>query len=210
MSEDDIIAEGFSLVREGLISGDWSKVSEGYNLVSGEDLKPPEKQKTKLEKIREGIQSKKKISKPEKTIDNDQIEEENEGKILVSQMNIRELKVFLTSSGYGDGFFKDKSKKDLLEIAKSIQSQTNKDDDLGDRVGTKTTLFRGGEKFAVNGINIVESVVDPEEAEKNKVIASKTMNLPPRQRSSAFTNDINTDNPNREWGYHSKPPKRFG
>ena len=51
--EDEIIAKGLLSVKEGIVSGDWNKVCEGYNSISGEDLKPFEKPKSRLESIRE-------------------------------------------------------------------------------------------------------------------------------------------------------------
>jgi hypothetical protein len=59
MEEEETIAAGFLAVRTGILTGNWERVCEGYNLVSGESLEPPslEPPKTKLQKIREAIEA---------------------------------------------------------------------------------------------------------------------------------------------------------
>jgi hypothetical protein len=52
-NEDEVIARGFLLVKEGILNTDWDKVCEAYKLISGEDIKPPVPEKSKLERIRD-------------------------------------------------------------------------------------------------------------------------------------------------------------
>jgi hypothetical protein len=52
-NDDEVIIQGLGLIREGLVNNDLQKIYDGYNSISGEDLKPP--QKSRLEKIRGSI-----------------------------------------------------------------------------------------------------------------------------------------------------------
>jgi hypothetical protein len=82
INEDDLIAESFLKIREGILNQDWKLVLEAYKDISGEELElPAEKPKTRLESIREKMGQKpveKKERKPrakkEKTLKTDEIE----------------------------------------------------------------------------------------------------------------------------------------
>jgi hypothetical protein len=62
-SEDDIIAESFILIKEGILNGDWIKVCEAYENISGEKIEPPVKTETRLEKIRKVLSKSNKSEK---------------------------------------------------------------------------------------------------------------------------------------------------
>jgi hypothetical protein len=52
--EDVLIANAFIDVREGIVTGNWQKVCDAYESVSGKKLEPPNQpKKTRLEQIRE-------------------------------------------------------------------------------------------------------------------------------------------------------------
>ena len=40
MNEDELIADNLLLIRKGIEENNWNLVCEGYNAISGEDLKP--------------------------------------------------------------------------------------------------------------------------------------------------------------------------
>lgn len=66
IDEDELIAEGFIKLKQGILSQDWQMVLEVYNSISGETLKLPEQKKSRLEKIREKMQSSPPVSIEEK------------------------------------------------------------------------------------------------------------------------------------------------
>ncbi len=58
-NDDEIIAQAFIDLREGILSSDWQKVLSAYEAVTGEKLElPEEKPKSRLESIREQIAKK--------------------------------------------------------------------------------------------------------------------------------------------------------
>jgi hypothetical protein len=53
MTEEEIIATGLSLIKQGVLTSDWDKVCEGYKGILGEDLQPPKKEPvSRLSKIK--------------------------------------------------------------------------------------------------------------------------------------------------------------
>lgn len=53
-NEDEIIASGLNTILEGITSGDFQKVCDGYNSITGEEVEPPEvaPKLTKLQRIK--------------------------------------------------------------------------------------------------------------------------------------------------------------
>jgi hypothetical protein len=64
MNEDEIIAQAFIDIKEGILEVNWQKVCGAYEKISGEKIEPPTKPKTRLEAIREKMQDK--TPKPKK------------------------------------------------------------------------------------------------------------------------------------------------
>jgi len=58
MNEEELIANGLLMVGEGIMANDMQRICNGYNLITGADLKPVVKELTKLEKIRAAMAAK--------------------------------------------------------------------------------------------------------------------------------------------------------
>jgi hypothetical protein len=81
-TEEDIIAEAFVLIKEGILTLNWEAILDGYEMISGERLELPEKPKSKLEKIREKL-NKKEPSADKKKIDKKKTSESSEDQGIV-------------------------------------------------------------------------------------------------------------------------------
>lgn len=94
--DDDAIVENLLLIREGLLNKDFSKILEGYNNITGEDLII--ETKTKSEKIKEKFQqklNKTKVKKDMPMTDSDEVDltdEESENQSVIEK-NIGGMKV---------------------------------------------------------------------------------------------------------------------
>lgn len=64
-NEDEIIANAFLKIREGVLSSNWKLIAEAYKDISGEELElPEEKPKSRLEAIREKMNQSTPTKKP--------------------------------------------------------------------------------------------------------------------------------------------------
>jgi len=128
-SEDDLIVEGFLLVRAGILSGSWESVCAGYQLISSEHLEPPtpkEKPKTRLEKIREGI-----LSKVEVDDNADEVLEKGLGSVfkkekpeptLVEKRDDQSFAIKTTENFKGGDHFAQKGFK-VIETAENLSER---------------------------------------------------------------------------------------
>jgi hypothetical protein len=200
-NEDDIIAQGLVLVRTGIIENDWSKICEGYNSISGENLQPPTKPKSRLERIRESIQGQTDETQTiENTAvvdnDNDNTEVTTEELISFDNMTVVDLKEHLASFDIKIDSLKGKKKQDLIKLCKQL-AETKK--------ATLEVLVqkqKGGEKFGMGEITVISDPYDPELAIKNMALAAKTLKMP--NRKSVVVRDTSGDE-DADYRYYDKP-----
>lgn len=91
INDDDIIVANLLLIRDGLLSKDLTKVLEGYNEITGENLKLPEDEKqSKVDKIREKLaqEIKKSSNKSKESSEEDDINEDDLVETKVGAMSI--------------------------------------------------------------------------------------------------------------------------
>jgi len=71
LTDDDIIANGLSIIREGIVHGNWQLICDGYKLITLEELPVPKAEvkntKFNLDKIRSKVKNTQKVKKPKKT-----------------------------------------------------------------------------------------------------------------------------------------------
>ena len=156
MNEDQIIAEGLTLVRRGILDGDWQKVCDGYNHISGESLSSPKAEKSRLENIRELMQNidptpdhAKEVS--EKHSDLDHIDWHG---LTVKQILDTLQKKYQITVARKEFKLKD----DLIEIAENIEKDQNDIIENSEYIETVNE----------DGIHILSVPFDAKEAAKNK------------------------------------------
>jgi hypothetical protein len=192
MNEDQIIAQAFLSIRQGIITGDWNLVCQAYEAISGEKLEPPrQKPKSRLEAIREqmGLD----------TVESDEETEEtqSEGSIIdISLMSPAQLKELLLKKGYKNSDFKGKKREDLLEL---LLKPSPLEPDVK---SIQETEIQGGKRFGLGKVKIISDQFDPVEAEANKRLARSKM--PPVKRSTMPTD--NSDDENSDFRFHKNPP----
>lgn len=82
-SDDETIFRGLSNVREGILSGEWDLVCEGYNLITEDNLEPPDKPKlSKLERIRAKLKSESTEEENDEEI-NEETEDVQDGGMII-------------------------------------------------------------------------------------------------------------------------------
>lgn len=64
MTEEEVIATAFIKIEKGVTLADWSLVCEAFFDITGKNIEPPQKPKTKLEKIRELMDKKAELENP--------------------------------------------------------------------------------------------------------------------------------------------------
>jgi hypothetical protein len=192
MNEDQIIAQAFLSIRQGIITGDWNFVCQAYEAISGEKLEPPrQKPKSRLEAIREqmGLD----------TVESDEETEEtqSEGSIIdISLMSPAQLKELLLKKGYKNSDFKGKKREDLLEL---LLKPSPLEPDVK---SIQETEIQGGKRFGLGKVKIISDQFDPIEAEANKRAARTKM--PPVKRSTMPTD--NSDDESSDFRFHKNPP----
>lgn len=183
MNEDQIIAQGFKLLREGIVAGDWQRVCDSYELVSGEKLDPPnQKPKSRLESIREMILS----DVPAAT-------EEPQQKIVdATKLSMNELKEALLKRGFGPDRLKGKKKDQLMELLnKPIGYEPVSQ-------GSAVQEFQGGNRFGQGKIKVISDPYDPLEASLNaKLKIHKDTRMPTTEKPS---------DPDADFRLNTKPP----
>jgi hypothetical protein len=200
-NEDQIIAKGLMSIREGILSGSWSTVCEGYNAISGEDLKPAEKPKSRLENIRGLL----KVDSKEKSSEN--YNEPDPTLLTVSQ-----IKQALVNKGFEEGKLKGIKKNDLivlLESGKNTAQNVDKivDDEVGEIIIQKG--FIGGRKFAAGGFEVISTARDESEYLDNLRRHKRKNGIPNRKRAS-ITERLESLG-SEQIGYHDKnrrPPEK--
>lgn len=133
MSEDEVIAQAFIDVRDGILSLDWQKICDAYEAISGEKIAIPKKPKTKLEKIREMMKDKAPEEPTEDDTD-DEVEEKpakKRGK-KKEPANENAIEVVVKKEKGGtrfarDGFQVISTAPDPSEIAKNKKLAAKKD-----------------------------------------------------------------------------------
>ncbi len=162
--DDEIIAQGLAHIREGLISGKWSYVAQGYNMISGEDLPSPEveKPKSRLEKIREKIK--------------ESAEEPVEETPDFSKWTNKQLTDHLLKSGFKAKDLKNKNKATLLKLVRGpddAPEETPKEKPQLNEDYLMVQKIKGGTRFGNKGEGVIEIFSDPpnpQDAEKNKKV----------------------------------------
>jgi hypothetical protein len=102
IDEDETIAMSFLLIKEGVLSKDWTKVIEAYGLVTGEQLSLPIEQKSRLDNIRQLMKDKN--SPPKKSWED---------------LTAKEIKQSLLDMEISQEELKNKSKKELVQLART-------------------------------------------------------------------------------------------
>lgn len=177
ITDDDIIAAGLIKVREGILSGNWESVCEGYNSISGEELKPfvQEKPKSRLDNIRnlmaledDGEPDKKprqkRAKKPKPETDHN-VDEET-GAILLPEV-------------------------------------TGNDDE---EMPVLTKRFKGGKRFASKGFEVIQTPVSADERERNEKVAKLKPKLPAKPRDTKIRDTSNDASKDWRFHDVNRPP----
>lgn len=182
-NEDYIIAQAFILIKEGVESLDWNKICDAYENITGEKIQPPEKKKSRLENIREMMQT---SSSNEKNEENKLILLADED---VKDLTAPQLKKKLIDIGIENDNIKNMKKAQLLRLLNEKQNSLK--------------LPKPNRKDSDKpNIQIISSPYDSSEAEKNEKIASTKIKTKPAKRGFSFKNN---DDDEAAIRYNDKP-----
>jgi hypothetical protein len=174
MNEEEIIAAGFLAVRTGILTGNWERVCEGYNLVSGESLEPPslEPPKTKLQKIREAIEAAK---------DNSDDGEEDKKPAKRTKKTTKTPRPAKATKS-------TKAKKPIVE-------KVDLGDDFGEsEVATGEIEFRGNSAIGHGRkVQLISSLAGEEEVKKNVAKAKVAKSLKDQVSRKSFSTQVNIE-----------------
>jgi hypothetical protein len=185
-NEDQIIADAFLTLRQGILEGNWQLVCDAYEAVSGERI-ALEKPKTRLEKIREAM-----------NLDTEEVQAEPEEKVIsIESMTVKELKTYLLGVGIKEKDLKNKNKSQLLDllpqtsVSEPVVKTINEDE------------IKGGDRFGRGTVKIISDGFDPIEAGLNKKAAEKKTKLPASVRSAPIKD--NSEDDSAEFRFYNKP-----